>query len=212
VLVVDDKQDNRQILGRFLRLLGFDVGEAVNGAAAIELAQRTRPDLVFMDLVMPVMDGFEAIRRLRADPSLEPLRIVALSASAFDATRTQSIAAGCDDFLTKPVRLDQVVELLGRELGIEWLRATPGAAAAPAPEARARRGPASYDGMPGHVARELHELAMMGDVRQLLDRLGELRAVDARLSDAIDELEALGRSYDMKALRDKLRPLVEASS
>ncbi|HEX7373354.1 MAG TPA: GAF domain-containing protein, partial [Steroidobacteraceae bacterium] len=143
ILVADDKTDNRQVLGRFLRLLGFDVDEAVNGAAAVEIARRTRPDLVFMDLVMPVMDGFEAIRRLRTEPPRDDLRIVALSASAFDATRTQSIAAGCDDFMIKPVRLELVVDLLGRELGLHWLRdATAPAPLAAAPE---RRAPASLD-------------------------------------------------------------------
>jgi CheY-like chemotaxis protein len=212
ILVADDKADNRQILGRFLRLLGFDVDEAVNGSAAVEIARRARPDLVFMDLVMPVMDGFEAIRRLRLEPSLAEMKIVALSASAFDATRTQSIAAGCNDFMTKPVRLEHVIDTVGRELGVHWLRdgATPDVTMTT--PASIRRPPASLDGLPRAVAQELHDLAMMGDIRQLLARLDELRGLDARLGDAIDELEELGRNYDMKGLRARLRPLAETGT
>ena len=213
ILVADDKPDNRQILGRFLRSLGFEVHEAVNGVAAVEIAERTRPDLVFMDLVMPVMDGFEAIRHLRQGPVLAPVKIVALSASVFDSTRTQSIAAGCDDFLSKPVRLDEVLAVLERELGLQWLRAD---ASTPAPVPRATterpRAAASFDGLPVDTARELYELAMVGDVRSLLERLGHVRTLDAGLGDAIDELEALGRSYDMKGLRTRLRPLTGVDS
>jgi signal transduction histidine kinase/ActR/RegA family two-component response regulator len=209
ILVADDKADNRQILVSFLRSLGFQVDEAINGGAALEIARLNRPDLVFMDLVMPVMDGFEAIRQLRLEQSLAGIRIVALSASAFDATRTQSITAGCDDFMSKPVRLEEVIELLGRQLGLHWLPETPEAATIPTVPARPA---ASLDGLPRDVVHELHELAMMGDIRQFLARLREVRARDAQFAHAIDELEELGRSYDMRRLRERLRPLTEGGS
>jgi signal transduction histidine kinase/DNA-binding NarL/FixJ family response regulator len=209
ILIADDKSDNRRILGQFVRSLGFDVDEAVNGAAALELAQRRRPDLVFMDLVMPVMDGFESIRRLREDATLSGLKIIALSASAFDTTRARSIRAGCDDFLSKPVRLNEVLDTLGRELDLTWLRADKAPAVAgthhkPQPEA-------SLDGLPVAVARELYELALIGDVRLFLHRIGELRALDGGLAAAVDELEQLGRTFDMKGLRARLRPLIESA-
>jgi signal transduction histidine kinase/ActR/RegA family two-component response regulator len=210
ILIADDKVDNRRILGQFARALGFDVDEAVNGATALELAQRRSPDLVFMDLVMPVMDGFEAIRRLRADPALGSVRIVALSASAFDTTRARSLSAGCDEFLSKPVRLNEVLDTLGRQLDLAWRRIdkSPPVAAelhhAPAPLA-------SLDGLPAGIARELYELALLGDIRLFMHRVGELRMLDGELGAAVDELEQLGRSFDMKGLRARLRPLVEAT-
>jgi signal transduction histidine kinase/DNA-binding response OmpR family regulator len=216
ILIADDKADNRRILGQFVRSLGFDVEEAVNGATAVELALRRKPDLVFMDLVMPVMDGFEAIRRLRAEQSLATVKIVALSASAFDTTRARSIRAGCDDFLSKPVRLDEVLGTLERELDVTWIRSerAPGTAALAgtmSTDMPARRPAASLDGLPLDVARELYELAMLGDVRLLLQRVGELRTLDGALAAAVDELEQLGRTFDMKGLRARLRPLIEAS-
>jgi signal transduction histidine kinase/DNA-binding NarL/FixJ family response regulator len=213
ILIADDKADNRRILGQFVRSLGFDVDEAVNGSTALELAQRRAPDLVFMDLVMPVMDGFEAIRRLRADSDLSRVRIVALSASAFDTTRARSIRAGCDDFLSKPVRLNEVTDTLERELHLTWIRVDKSSErpATNLPQATPRT-EASLDGLPIAVARELYELALVGDVRLFMHRVGELRSLDVSLTSAVDELEHLGRSFDMKGLRARLRPLVEAAS
>ena len=207
ILVVDDKADNRSILGSFLRSLGFEVDEAVDGRMAIELAERTRPDAVFMDLVMPLMDGFEAIRRLRQDPALEGLKIIALSASAYDSTRAQSVSAGCDAFLSKPLRLDQVVEQLGRELELEWKHERRNGHGERQGVARANS--AAVHDLPPALARELYELAMQGDVRQLMRRLAEIRGRDGSLSEAVVALEYLGRDYDMRGLRAVLKPLTE---
>ena len=205
ILVVDDKPDNRAILGSFLRDLGFDVDEAVDGATAVETATRLRPHAVFMDLVMPQMDGFEAIRRLRLDPSLADLRIIALSASAYDTTRAQSVSAGCNAFLSKPIRLEQIVEVLGRELDLEWKKQRqnghhPSMYASPV-------GAAMLSSLSPVLARELYELALLGDVRALMHRLGEIRGDDDRLGEAVAALEHLGRDFDMRGLRAALKPL-----
>jgi signal transduction histidine kinase/CheY-like chemotaxis protein len=209
ILVVDDKADNRAILGSFLRDLGFDVEEAVDGATAVETAARTRPDAVFMDLVMPRMDGFEAIRRLRLDPSLANLRIIALSASAYDTTRAQSVSAGCDAFLSKPIRLEQIVEVLGRELDLEWKKRRQNGHHPPvqAPPV----GAAMLSGLSPVLARELYELALLGDVRELMRRLAEIRGHDDRLGEAVAALEHLGRDFDMRGLRAALKPLTGVS-
>ena len=212
ILVADDMADNRQLLGHFLRPLGFRVDEAADGAAAVEFARLNHPDLVFMDLMMPTMDGFEAIRQLRREPSLADTWIVAVSANAFDATRTQSIAAGCDDFMSKPVRLEEVLELLGRLLGLHWLRDLPEAPRLATIPTAPSRPQGSLQGLPPDVAHELHELALMGDIRQLLARLGEVRALDGELAHAIDELEELVSSYDMKGLRARLWPVIKGDS
>jgi signal transduction histidine kinase/DNA-binding NarL/FixJ family response regulator len=205
ILIADDKIDNRQILGRLLRSLGFIVEEADNGQQAVDLARRTCPDLVFMDLFMPVKDGFEAIREIRAmsgDVSRTP--IVAVSASAFDSTRLQSTAAGCDDFVTKPIRLDHVVEIVGRLLRLDWTDAASGSTevspAAPRRDWNALR-------LPQPLARELYELALSGDIQSLSRRLHESRNGDHATVDAVDALAGLAQDYDMRALRAVLKPL-----
>jgi len=204
ILVVDDKPDNRQIIGRLLESLGFEVDEASDGAEAVELALRRQPDLIFMDLVMPVMDGFEAIRRLRNDSGdLARVPIIAVSASAYDDTRAQSAEVGCDAFIAKPIRLDEVINALSSHLRLEWTRgsARPPRLAADLSQSR----------LPAKLARELYDLAMQGDVRALADKLHEARNRDAGHSDAWTELAELAGNYDMKALRNMLRPHAERS-
>jgi two-component system, sensor histidine kinase and response regulator len=207
ILVVDDKADNRQIIGRLLKSLGFEVDEAGDGAEAIEVAVRRQPDLIFMDLVMPVMDGIEAIRAIRNNNGeLARVPIIAVSASAFNDTRAQSAEVGCDAFIAKPIRLDEVINALSNHLRLEWTRGP----------LRPRRGDgsaahAAQSRLPAALARELYDLAMQGDVRALTDKLREASSRDAGHSDAWAELAELAGSYDMKALRNALRPHVERS-
>lgn len=209
ILIVDDKADNRQILSRLLKSIGFDVDAADNGARAVELAQQLRPDLIFMDLVMPIKDGFAAIREIRElkTPAAR-VPIVAVSASAFENTRVQSVAAGCEDFITKPVRLDQVIDVVGRLLALDWRRAetaTEFTAPRPRPDFNALA-------LPQSLARELYELALSGDVQKLSSRLKESRRGDQATIDAVDALVSLANDYDTRGLRAALRPMAERAS
>jgi signal transduction histidine kinase/DNA-binding NarL/FixJ family response regulator len=208
ILIADDKADNRQILGRLLRSLGFIVEEAGNGLQAVDLARTTEPDLIFMDLVMPIRDGFEAIRNIRAmEGRVASVPIVAISASAFENTRAQSAAAGCDDFVAKPVRLDHVIEVVGRLLQLQWTdtaAASTNVSFAPPPrDWNALR-------LPQPLARELYELALSGDIQRLSRRLQESRNGDHATVEAVDALAGLAHDYDMRALRAALKPLAEA--
>ncbi len=103
VLLVEDNQVNRYLASYLLAQAGHDVEEVDNGALAIEAAHRRPPDLILMDIQMPVMDGFEATRRLKADPRLRHVPIVALSAHNMPQDRARSLAAGCDDHIGKPI-------------------------------------------------------------------------------------------------------------
>jgi signal transduction histidine kinase/DNA-binding NarL/FixJ family response regulator len=207
ILVADDKQDNRQILGRLLQTLGFEVDEADNGARAVELAIARAPDLIFMDLVMPVKDGFEAMRALRAKGGeIARIPIVAVSASAFDSTRADSLQAGCDEFIAKPVRLDEVTEVIARLMRLEWTRGPMRAS----PANGKGNGSGRIERLPEPLATELYELAMQGDVHALTHKLSEARA-DGLASGLLAELTMLAGSYDMKAVREFLRRHAEAA-
>jgi CheY-like chemotaxis protein len=104
ILVVEDNEDNRRILIYRLRKIGeFEIQEAVNGAEAIAAVEAFQPDLVFMDLKMPILDGWEATRRIRQLPHGARVKIVALTAQAMAGDQEKAIAAGCDDYLSKPV-------------------------------------------------------------------------------------------------------------
>lgn len=124
VLVVDDAPDNRSVLRQLLTPIGFEVSEASNGSEALQAVATQAPDIIFMDLLMPVMDGFEATHRLREQPCYPQIPIIAVSANAFEQARQKSIKVGCAAFLTKPLHIDDVLETLHTHLKLHWVYAT----------------------------------------------------------------------------------------
>jgi two-component system cell cycle response regulator DivK len=107
ILYVEDNEDNVYMLSSRLQRRGFDVIVARDGAEGVEMADRERPDLVLMDLSLPVIDGWEATRRIKAGTSATP--VIALSAHAMAGDREKALAAGCDDYDTKPVDLPRLL-------------------------------------------------------------------------------------------------------
>jgi CheY-like chemotaxis protein len=104
ILVVEDNEDNRRILIYRLRKIGdFEIIEAVNGEQAVEVVRTQKPDLIFMDLKMPVLDGWQATGRIRQMEGGDRVRIIALTAQAMAGDEEKALAAGCDDYLSKPV-------------------------------------------------------------------------------------------------------------
>src|SRR5262245_31124726 len=123
ILVVEDNEDNRRILVYRLRKIDvhkqFDIREAANGQQAIEAVTQDRPDLIFMDLKMPVMDGWEATKRIRQMDGGSSIRIIALTAQAMAGDEQKALAIGCDDYLAKPVvDPDLVRQKLERLIGV----------------------------------------------------------------------------------------------
>jgi two-component system, cell cycle response regulator DivK len=108
ILLVEDNELNRDMLTRRLQRRGFEVAVAVNGLEALERA-RDKPDLVLMDMSLPEMDGWEATRRLKAEPSTCAIPVIALTAHAMSGDREKALEAGCNDFDTKPVDLERLV-------------------------------------------------------------------------------------------------------
>jgi PAS domain S-box-containing protein len=120
VLVVDDVPANRALLVDFLGEAGFEIAEASDGAAGLRAVDAFRPELVVVDSVMPVMDGLEFTRRLRAQPESARLPIIAISASATEAHRRECLQAGVNSFLSKPVQLSQLLAAIAGSLRLEW--------------------------------------------------------------------------------------------
>ena len=110
VLLVDDSEDIREMWRMWLTFWGFSVDEAANGAEAVAKARRDRPDLILMDLWMPVLDGLQATREIKADPRTAQVPILAVSAQVFSPAAEDALAAGCDTFLAKPVDPDELLE------------------------------------------------------------------------------------------------------
>jgi CheY-like chemotaxis protein len=118
ILIAEDHPDNREMLTRRLERRGYEVHVANNGAEAVEKAKSCDPDLILMDISMPVMSGIEATRVLRQTPELSHIKIVALTAHAMESARHECLAAGCDDFATKPVDFAGLVALIQKYDGL----------------------------------------------------------------------------------------------
>jgi two-component system, cell cycle response regulator DivK len=120
LLYVEDNEDNLYMLQlRFDVLGGYEVLSARDGAAGITMATSERPDLILMDLNLPEIDGWEAARRLKADPATRDIPIIALSAHALIGEREKALAAGCDDFDTKPIKFDRLLAKIEQALAGE---------------------------------------------------------------------------------------------
>ena len=194
LLVVDDKKENRALLVKLLAPLGFEMSEASNGQEAVNALTHAPVDLVLMDLVMPIMDGFEATRRIRQMPHSVHTPIIALSASVFEHNRQASLSAGCDDFIAKPVRLDVLLDKLQTQLKLQWRYADN----ALPPIATAS---ASMPAPPRAELEALHQLALMGDLSGILQRLN---ALDVQFHLFVEELRGHAKRYDVRKMREQL--------
>jgi len=121
ILLVEDNELNRDMLSRRLTKRGYEVSIAVDGAEGVAMTRSTRPDLVIMDMSLPVMDGWSATAELKADPVTRPIPVIGLSAHAMAGDRDRAMESGCDDYDTKPIELDRLLgkieALLGKTAG-----------------------------------------------------------------------------------------------
>ena len=117
ILVVEDTEDNRQILRDLLGMAGYDMIEAHDGAEGVSQATEHKPDLILMDIQMPVMDGYEATRRIKADPELKAIPIVAVTSYALSGDEEKARAAGCDAYIAKPYSPRQMLAKVRQILG-----------------------------------------------------------------------------------------------
>ncbi len=116
LLLVEDNELNRDMLSRRLLRKGFEVHIAVNGKIGVDMANEIMPDLILMDMSLPVMDGWEATRKLKASDRTKNIPVIALTAHAMAGDRQKALEAGCDDYDTKPVELDRLLEKIKKYL------------------------------------------------------------------------------------------------
>ncbi|GAB4117495.1 MAG: hypothetical protein Fur005_45460 [Roseiflexaceae bacterium] len=192
ILVVDDHASNRQVLITFLQALGFQLIEAHDGLMAVERFQEHQPDLILMDLSMPQLDGIGATSIIRKQPNGQHVPIIATSASVFDIDRQQSLLAGCDAFLPKPIQLDQLTELLEDHLQITWLT-----------EQQRLSNDDDQQMMQIPTSEELHhlyDLAMIGDMLALQDRTNQLSAQHPELRMFARHVGELANQFEVEQI------------
>ena len=196
VLIVDDVLQNRLMPMQSLSELGFEVAQASNGQEGLELAARLKPDLILMDVMMPVMDGLEAIRRIRARPDLAHLPVIAVSASTSPADEARSLAAGASAFIAKPIHIDTMLHVIGEHLALRWVyeerAAIPDGTENFSSDALVIPSPEEIEA--------LHYLAQVGNMRDIRDRAEQLRVVDSRYAAFAARLEILAQRYESQAI------------
>lgn len=116
ILIVEDNEMNRDMLSRRLERRGFVIAMAVDGQQGVDLARSEKPDLILMDMSLPVMDGWTATRTIKDDADLRSIPVIALTAHAMEGDREKAMAAGCDDYDTKPIELPRLLEKIGKFL------------------------------------------------------------------------------------------------
>lgn len=206
ILVVDDKWENRSVLTHLLTPLGFEIKEANHGQEGLELVHRWQPALILIDLVMPVMDGFEFTRQLRKLPVFKNLPVIAVSASVFDWHQQESLAAGCNDFVAKPVRAEVLLESLQKHLGLTWIyeQQEPSASGV-----EVGKGPAESStplvGPSPEQAAILFDLAMMGDISGILEEIEKLEQVDNQLVPFVRKVRKLAKNFEERRLCELLQ-------
>ncbi|MEQ9373267.1 MAG: ATP-binding protein [Coleofasciculus chthonoplastes F3-SA18-01] len=121
ILIVDDRWENRAVLVNRLEPIGFNVVEATNGQEGLDKAHQFQPDLILVDIVMPVMDGHQMTQQLRQVPEFQDTPILAISANVFATNQSQSLESGCNDFLTKPIQWDELHPKLQHHLHLSWV-------------------------------------------------------------------------------------------
>ena len=183
ILIVEDRLENQQVLCRLLEPIGFMTKVAVNGAEGIRLWEEWCPHLIWMDMRMPVMDGYEATRRIKSTPRGQGTVIIALTASAFEEERSQVIAAGCDDFVRKPLQAELIFSKMADYLGIKYIYNN---AETITPIAKSEITPADLAFMPSEWLQQLRTAASQLDEDQTLELIDLVS--NGNLADRLKEL------------------------
>jgi PAS domain S-box-containing protein len=197
VLIADDMEDNRQLLAQLLTPIGFEIRLATNGAEAIQEFEQWRPHLILMDFRMPVIDGHEAIQRIRAMADGKEIKIIAVTASALDENRQQLLEVGADDFISKPFREVDLFQKIHAHVGVQYVYADDPTDAAQ--EDAIELTFESFAGWPHDLIDPMREAVITADLDQLLARIQKVEVRDPRIAHG---LRRLAEAFEYQKLLD----------
>ncbi|MEH2164278.1 MAG: ATP-binding protein [Nostoc sp.] len=199
ILIADDKWENRSVIVNLLEPVGFTVIEATNGQEAWVQSLAHEPDMIITDLVMPILDGFEFIHRLRQSTAFKEIPIIASSASVFAVDQHKSIDVGADAFLPKPIEAENLLEMLRQFLQLEWIfDANVDTVKKISPDGFNQQNQVIYPGK--EVLQELLELAQDGDIQSILELAEKLSASNDKLNIFSQQLMQLASNFQLKRL------------
>ncbi len=205
ILVVDDRWENRVVLVNLLSPLGFETTEAEDGTEGFQKAMTIKPDLIFMDIVMPGTDGIEITRQIRNSPDLAGIKVLIISASSSQSPKDIIMESGADDFLSKPVEIKDVFIAIEKHLKIEWIykekSETP-----PIPEP----GPEHvFVSPPRSELEPLHKAARSGNIAEIRRQLDILEASDRQYALFVKEIRCLAGTFQIRQIRKVIETCME---
>lgn len=208
ILIVDDRWENRSVIVNLLEPLGFSLMEASNGQEGLVKTNEFQPDLIIADLAMPVMSGFEMTRLLRSLETFRHLPIIASSASVSNIDRQQSLAAGYDDFLPKPVSAAELLDQLEHHLQLEWIYQSDAAEVPPSPVATAQPDlvmPSPEELIP------LYQAAQAGYIIDIQTEAERLKTMNAQYTVFADQILQLAEEFEDEAIAQLIEPYMRGS-
>jgi CheY-like chemotaxis protein len=188
VLVVDDNLENRQLLVELLTPVGFDLREASNGQEAVEIWAEWQPHLIWMDVRMPVMDGYMATRQIKSTPQGRQTVIIAITASVFEEEQAIALEAGCNDFIRKPFREVDVFDLMRRYLGLRYLEEVWDEDTGLTELRDEEKSAIDWTLLPPELPGALEQAALRIDVEEVANLIQMVRRYNSSLADILAEL------------------------
>ncbi len=205
ILVIDDRWENRIVLVNLLSPLGFEMSEACDGPDGIRKATEIRPDLIFMDIVMPGTDGIEITRQLRNSSDLSHIKIIIISASTSRSPKDIIMESGCDDFLPKPLEIKDVFRLIEKYMKIEWIykeKSESQSIQGSEPEAVFVKPPRSE-------LESLHKAARSGNIAEIRRQLDILENSDRQYSMFVKQIRRLAGTFQIRQIRKAIETCME---
>ncbi|MEG4440528.1 AAA family ATPase [Microcoleus sp. AT9_B5] len=206
ILVVDDKDDNRQLLVKLLKPLGFEVQEASNGIEALEIWDSYSPHLIWMDMRMPVIDGYEATKRIKTTIKGQATAVIALTASVWEEEKAVILSAGCDDFVRKPFHKEAIFDIMAKHLGVRYICEEQ---QLPSPPYNVTGEPLNFTYLLTAMSKKwlikLHEAALEADselVSQLVEEIPEFQGLE------LQTLRGWVNKFQFEKILDLTEPLV----
>ncbi|MGD8883128.1 MAG: response regulator, partial [Desulfobacterales bacterium] len=201
ILITDDNRENLLLLKSLLESVGFVVIEAKNGKEAVEAFKKESLDLIWMDMRMPVMDGYEAARQIRQCSGGDTVPIIAITASAFSEQRHEILAAGCDDMVIKPFQAHEIFEMMGRFLDIEYIYESE-QEAAPVRVPEVELTAAMLADLPEELLQRLRETTLELNMEVILEVIDR---IEAHAPETAEHLRALVQTFQIQRIREVLK-------
>jgi CHASE2 domain-containing sensor protein/CheY-like chemotaxis protein/nitrogen-specific signal transduction histidine kinase len=201
ILIVDDRWDNRQLLIKLLSPLGFELWEASNGIESIEIWDKYSPHLIFMDMRMPVMDGYEATQRIKATSKGQATAIVAVSAYSLEEERTVAFGVGCDDFIRKPFREADIFDAMHKHMGVRFVYTEATVASTETKVDVLTR--AAFAALPPNLVANLRQAIYKLDVEMMQTFIAQIGELNQPLANAI---ASLAKDFKYQQLLDLTQP------